>query len=164
MKLRCLSFSFLIALTAASVAAAERPNILFISVDDMSCDSVGVFGCPLQDTTPNIDQLASEGMRFEYAHISQSPSTPASLAAGLPCAGERICVLGFPDILFPPCDAFGQLLRHLAAARADVVLGLFPTRQPTSSDMVRTDAQAPGLIKKLGKLATDAPSSMVRAS
>ena len=57
----------LIALT--SVASANRPNILFISVDDMNCDSVGVYGNPLRDTTPHIDRLAAEGLRFEYAHV-----------------------------------------------------------------------------------------------
>lgn len=49
--------------------AADRPNILFISVDDMSCDSVGAFGCALPNTTPHIDKLAAEGMKFEYAHV-----------------------------------------------------------------------------------------------
>ena len=52
-----------------SAVAAERPNILFISVDDMNCDSVGEYGSPLKDITPHMDQLAAEGMRFEYAHV-----------------------------------------------------------------------------------------------
>ena len=51
------------------VASAERPNLLFISVDDMNCDSVGVYGCPLEGITPNMDRLAAEGLRFEYAHV-----------------------------------------------------------------------------------------------
>ena len=51
------------------VAFAERPNILFISVDDMNCDSVGVYGSPLKNITPHMDRLASEGLRFEYAHV-----------------------------------------------------------------------------------------------
>ena len=59
----------LIGSLCAASADAERPNILFISVDDMSCDSVGVFGCQLDGTTPHIDQLASEGVRFRYAHV-----------------------------------------------------------------------------------------------
>ena len=51
------------------VASAERPNLLFISVDDMNCDSVGVYGSPLEGITPNMDRLAAEGLRFEYAHV-----------------------------------------------------------------------------------------------
>ncbi|MCH2613691.1 MAG: sulfatase-like hydrolase/transferase, partial [Opitutales bacterium] len=54
---------------SASAVAAERPNILFISVDDMNCDSVGEYGSPLKDITPHMDQLAADGMRFEYAHV-----------------------------------------------------------------------------------------------
>lgn len=57
-------------LLAAPVHAAERPNVLFITLDDMNWDSVGAFGCRVPETTPNIDKLASEGMRFEHAHVT----------------------------------------------------------------------------------------------
>ncbi|MCA9047826.1 MAG: sulfatase [Planctomycetaceae bacterium] len=60
-----------------NLVSAAAPNILFISVDDMSCDSVGVFGCALPDTTPNIDRLASQGMRFEYAHVQVGNCMPS---------------------------------------------------------------------------------------
>lgn len=49
--------------------AAEKLNLLLITVDDMSADSIGAFGCKLPDTTPNIDRLATQGMRFNYAHV-----------------------------------------------------------------------------------------------
>lgn len=51
-----------------SQLAAAKPNILIITVDDMSCDSIGVFGCKLADATPNIDKLAAQSLRFNYAH------------------------------------------------------------------------------------------------
>ncbi|RMF90460.1 MAG: DUF229 domain-containing protein, partial [Planctomycetota bacterium] len=60
-----------------SSAAAERLNLLVITVDDMSCDSVGVFGCPLKDTTPNIDRLAAESLRFEHAHVQVGNCMPS---------------------------------------------------------------------------------------
>ena len=64
-------FYLLIALASSVLfARADRPNILFISVDDMNCDSVGVYGSPLKDITPHMDRLASEGVRFEYAHVT----------------------------------------------------------------------------------------------
>ena len=50
---------------AGPAIAAERLNVLLITTDDMSCDSVGVFGCRLKDTTPNMDRLAHRGVRFE---------------------------------------------------------------------------------------------------
>ena len=46
-----------------------KPNILFVTVDDMSCDSVGAFGCKLEGTTPNVDKLAAEGRSFLRAHV-----------------------------------------------------------------------------------------------
>jgi len=62
---------------ALSCSAVSKPNILFITVDDMNADSVGVFGCPVPDTTPQLDQLAAEGMRFEYAHVQVPNCTPS---------------------------------------------------------------------------------------
>ncbi len=59
------------------VADDVRPNILIITVDDMSCDSVGAFGCKLADTTPNIDRLASEGMRYQFAHVQVGNCYPS---------------------------------------------------------------------------------------
>ena len=55
---------------SVSLFAADRLNVLFITVDDMNWDSVGAFGCQVDDITPNIDKLASQGMRFEHAHVT----------------------------------------------------------------------------------------------
>lgn len=55
---------------AGTVAGAEvRPNILLVTVDDMNFDTPGCFGGP-SGLTPNIDRLATEGMRFERAHVT----------------------------------------------------------------------------------------------
>jgi N-sulfoglucosamine sulfohydrolase len=62
---------------AAQAAAAERPNLLIITTDDMSADSVGAFGCKLAGTTPNMDQLAKEGLRFRYAHVQVGNCMPS---------------------------------------------------------------------------------------
>ncbi len=52
-------------------AKAEAPlNVLFITLDDMNRDSVGVFGSKLEGTTPNIDSLAAEGLRFQHGHVT----------------------------------------------------------------------------------------------
>ena len=62
---------------AAIFAADTRPHILLITVDDMNCDSVGAFGCTLADTTPTIDKLASQGMKFEHAHVQVANCYPS---------------------------------------------------------------------------------------
>ena len=46
-------------------AAEERPNIIFIMVDDMGRDWVSCYGAKHQ--TPNIDRLAEQGVRYETA-------------------------------------------------------------------------------------------------
>jgi len=63
------------------VFAADRrkkqPNILLITADDMNCDSPGCFGGQTPDITPNIDRLASEGIRFDHAHITIAVCQPS---------------------------------------------------------------------------------------
>ena len=51
------------ALFVTASAAEDRPNVLWIYVDDMS-DWMGCYGDELAES-PNIDQLAVEGTRFE---------------------------------------------------------------------------------------------------
>ena len=56
----------LLLVTLANSALAEqktRPNIIFIFIDDMGWGDVGCYGNDFIDT-PNIDQLAKDGMRF----------------------------------------------------------------------------------------------------
>ncbi len=68
--------SCVIVACAADALAVERPNILLITADDLNCDSVGVFGSKVKDTTPNIDRLAAEGIRFEHAHVTIAVCQP----------------------------------------------------------------------------------------
>jgi N-sulfoglucosamine sulfohydrolase len=60
-----------------SYAARKMPNVLIVTVDDMTYNSIGVFGCKLPGITPNIDKLASEGMRFMHAFSNTAVCQPA---------------------------------------------------------------------------------------
>ena len=73
---------FLIVLTA-TLRAAERPNVLFIAVDDLRA-SVGVLGDKLA-ITPNIDALGARGTVFANAHCQIAICNPsrASVMTGL---------------------------------------------------------------------------------
>ena len=55
----------------------KRPNILLITADDMNWNSPGCFGGRTPGITPNIDRLASEGVRFEHAHITIAVCQPS---------------------------------------------------------------------------------------
>src|ERR1051325_9239223 len=60
-----------------SFAAAARPNIVLILADDLGYGDVGAYKKkPSKIPTPNIDRLASEGMRFTDAHAPTSVCTP----------------------------------------------------------------------------------------
>lgn len=76
---------FLLATCQAGwVIAAQRPNIVVFILDDVGQQDVGAFGNNVV-STPNIDRLASEGMRFDRAFLSTSScsSSRASLLTGL---------------------------------------------------------------------------------
>lgn len=66
--LRFLFPCLLSVLLLQSVVGA-KPNLLIITTDDMSCDSVGAFGCKVKDTTPHMDRLAAQSLRFNHAHV-----------------------------------------------------------------------------------------------
>ena len=69
---------FLALCLTGKVAFAERsdpPNIIMFLIDDQNPSSIGAFG---GDTyTPNLDQMAKEGMKFTRAYVSSSVCTPS---------------------------------------------------------------------------------------
>jgi arylsulfatase A-like enzyme len=77
-----------IALALVSVASVyaedTRPNILFIVVDNQPASILGTYGNP-DVKTPNIDQLAIEGVRFTRAFAVHGMCSPtrATLLTGL---------------------------------------------------------------------------------
>lgn len=70
-------------LANSHAVAGQRPNIVFILVDDLGWSDVGCFGSKYYET-PNIDRLASQGMRFTdaYAACSVCSPTRASIMTG----------------------------------------------------------------------------------
>ena len=61
---RLLVAAVLVALFATSVAAKEKLNFVIVLADDVSWSSFGCKESGLYTRTPNIDKLASEGLRF----------------------------------------------------------------------------------------------------
>ena len=63
---------------AGAGAAAEiaKPNIIFILADDIGYGDFGCYGA-IKVRTPNVDRLASEGLRFTDAHSVASVCTPS---------------------------------------------------------------------------------------
>ncbi|MCS1407577.1 MAG: Arylsulfatase [Verrucomicrobia subdivision 3 bacterium] len=86
-------------------------NLLFISVDDMSCDSVGVYGCRLNGTTPHIDRLAAGGLRFEYAHVVVGNCMPGRNAMFSGLYPHNNHVEGFYQIKEPEYPVLCDLMK-----------------------------------------------------
>ena len=59
--------------------ATERPNVLFIAIDDLN-DWVGCLGGHPQAKTPNLDRLAAAGTLFTNAHCDAPACNPSRTA------------------------------------------------------------------------------------
>jgi arylsulfatase A len=76
-RFRCTIGIAILALAAqAGGARAARPNIIFILADDLGYGDVGSFG-QKKILTPNIDQLARDGMRFTQHYSGNAVCAPS---------------------------------------------------------------------------------------
>ncbi len=71
------------ATTATQRAVGEKPNIIFVLIDDAGWGDVGVYG-QKHFKTPHLDKMAAEGMRFTNAYCGSTVCAPsrAALLAG----------------------------------------------------------------------------------
>ena len=104
--MRKLIISIILVLCVLGVfAESSRPNILFILTDDMGYSDVGfnqVENSPVNDiVTPNLDQLATEGVVFSSAyaaHMFCGPSRAALMTGRYPHKiGSQFNLAGFSD-------------------------------------------------------------------
>lgn len=82
--LNSLGFIFTLSfLFSFSIQAKEKPNIVFILIDDMGWTDVGFMGAKYYET-PNIDRLAKGGIIFTqaYANAANCAPTRACLLSG----------------------------------------------------------------------------------
>ena len=97
------------ALAAGPANAAEKPNILVVLLDDLGYSDLGCYGGEIP--TPNIDSLASGGLRFTHmCNSARCCPTRASLLTGLHPAQA-----GIPDM--------GGQLTDNTATLAEVLKG-----------------------------------------
>ncbi len=84
-----LKHLFLTLILLGIAAGAERPNILFIAIDDLRPE-LGCYGAP-QVKTPHIDKLAASGLRFElaYCQVPICMGSRASLMTGMLPTSKR---------------------------------------------------------------------------
>src|SRR5690349_22726542 len=93
--------------TRAAAPPTTRPNVLFIICDDLTTTAIGCYGNKVCKT-PNIDRLATMGVRFEHAYCNWPlclPSRNSFMAGRRPDA--RYSASGLlrervPDVEFLP--------------------------------------------------------------
>ena len=66
-------------LLIGALSATEKPNVLFIAIDDLN-DWVGCLGGHPQAITPNLDRFAGSGVLFNNAHCPAPACNPSRSA------------------------------------------------------------------------------------
>lgn len=114
--------SVLKAAVAAAAPARRRPNVIVILADDLGYGDVGCYGAT-RIKTPNLDRLASQGMRFTDGHSTSSVCTPSrySLLTGQYAwrkPGTGIASSTTPLLLEPGSPTLPQLMKNAGYATA----------------------------------------------
>src|SRR3954465_7473614 len=97
--MRYLFAAVLVSFSASTVFAADRsrPNIVFILADDLGYTDMACFGSKYYET-PNIDRLASEGIRFTNGYTCGPNCQPTRAALMSGQYGPRTGVYTVGDI------------------------------------------------------------------
>jgi arylsulfatase A len=85
---------------SATRAEAVRPNVILIFIDDMGYGDVGFNGATVP-RTPNLDQMAAEGMKFTDFYVGCAVCSGSRTALLTGCHYQR---LSMNPVLFPNSD------------------------------------------------------------
>ena len=86
----CILLSFFLFSFFVNAKNDQKPNFIIILTDDQGYQDLGCFGSP-NIRTPNIDQMAAEGMKFTsfYAQTVCGPSRASLMTGSYPMRNER---------------------------------------------------------------------------
>ncbi|MGA0134102.1 MAG: sulfatase [Opitutales bacterium] len=88
---------------AGGAAKASVPNVVIINADDMGWGDLGCYGNRV-NPTPNLDRLASQGMRFTSFYAAQAVCTSSRVGLMTGCYPNR---LGLGGIALGPSSKLG---------------------------------------------------------
>ena len=135
-------FAFVVSIFGCSLATAvqsnDQPNIVLIVADDLGIFDLGCYG-RRDHNTPNLDKLASQGIRYTSAYCGQSicSASRAALMTGKSCARLHLTTFlpGRPD-------AESQLLLHPR------IQSHLPLAEKTIAELLREVGYRTGLFGK----------------
>ena len=113
-------------INAMSVAGIDQ---LHFVIRDGKWDIPSFFGSKIDNKLPVCYHIAE----VDYG-------VPFTVNQAYPFIKDHIILLGFPDILFQPTNAFKKLVEELNQSKAAIVLGVFPISKPEKWDMVELDS------------------------
>lgn len=126
-RVACLCVTMLF---AATIAAADKPNIIFVLADDLGYGDLGCYGQKIIQT-PCLDRMAAEGLRFTQFYAGSTVCAPSRsvLMTGLHTGHTPVRGNAGPE------NSGAQMLRD-----ADV----------TVAEVLRSAGYATGLVGKWG--------------
>ena len=94
--MKTLPLLILAVLSTQSISrAADLPNIVLIFTDDQGYGDVGCYGAKAY-TTPNLDRMAAEGVKFTDFYVAQAVCGASRAALLTGCYPNRIGIKGAP--------------------------------------------------------------------
>lgn len=122
---------FIIASCDVTLSQGQRPNIIYVMVDDMGFADLSSFG-RTDYQTPNIDAFVKEGIKFNNAYAGAPVCTPTRVA--------------FMTGRYPARNAIG-LREPLTGSPYDMTIGLSPD-VPTVSSILKQNGYETALFGK----------------
>lgn len=100
----------------------DKPNIIFIMADDHTTQGIGAYGSRLAalNPTPNLDQLAHEGMLMENVFVNNSICVPSRAAIITGQHSQRNGVLDLEGVLPPEKQYLPKEMKKLGYQTAIV--------------------------------------------
>lgn len=79
MKKKSCFFFILLSISISNLLAQQKPNVIYIYADDLGYGDASCYGAT-KISTPNVDRLSSQGIRFTNAHTTSATCTPSRYA------------------------------------------------------------------------------------
>jgi arylsulfatase A len=138
MRVYLVFFALVLAWLSTVARAQPKPNIVLILADDLGINDLACYG-RAEHSTPNLDRLAKEGVRFATAYCAQPICSPSRAAL---LTGKSPARLHLTNFLPGRADAPSQKLLQ------PVIAGQLPLEERTVAEILRGAGYATACIGK----------------